>query len=119
MQAIAASTININTEGIKMFVGNNTSEKLLPKCLSIDLPNNFINENGVKLLMSTGMPFIKNIKLHHVNNPNLFNEMFSYPNSFEVISIQDVNMYGIDTSLDRRATRHVKVLQLKSPTLTL
>lgn len=92
---------------------------MLPRCSSINFANNFINENGVGLLLSTGMPFINDIKLHHVNNPNLFNEMFSYPNSFEVISIQDANIYGIDKSLDKRSTRHVRVLQLKSPTLTL
>lgn len=102
-----------------MFVENNIAEKLLPKCSEINLANNFINENGVGLLLSTGMPFIHHIRLYHVNNPNLFNEMFSYPNSFEVISIQDANIYGIDKSLDKRSTRQVKSIQLKSPSLTL
>lgn len=45
--------------------------------------------------------------------------MFLYPNSFEVISIQDANIYGIDSELDKRSTRHVRILELKSPSLAL
>jgi hypothetical protein len=56
------------------------------------------------------MPFIKFLYFVHVTNPNLINNMFSYPNHYAVISVKDANIYGLDPNLDPRSTRHVQTL---------